>query len=153
MQNVRRNASHRTLRIAPVLALFVCALVAMGCRAVLGASLAELDAADIAIGEIKLAPVGRALIMGKNKGIIRVYVDKTDARLLGATLVAVKGENLAHLLAWSIQQGLTVYDILRLPFYHPVMEEALQACFYDVLKQLELKSSAKILELEELNNE
>ena len=105
---------------------------------------------NVVVGEMRMGPVGRALIMGKNKGVMRIYVDKTNARLLGATLVAVKGEHIGHLLSWSIQQDLTVYDILRLPFYHPVIEEALQACFYDVLSKLETTSKAKILELEEL---
>jgi dihydrolipoamide dehydrogenase len=44
-----------------------------------------------------------------------------------------------------------VFDILKLPFYHPVIEEALQACFYDVLNKLDAASTAKILELEELS--
>ena len=110
----------------------------------------ELDPDATAVGEIKLAPVGRALIMGKNKGIIRIYADKASGKLLGATLVSVKGEHIAHLLAWAIQRELTVYDVLRLPFYHPVIEEALQACLYDLLKQLENKPPHKILELEEL---
>ncbi len=111
------------------------------------------DNENVVVGEMRLGPVGRALIMGKNKGVMRIYVDKTNARLLGATLVSVKGEHVAHLLAWSIQQGLTVFDIVRLPFYHPVIEEALQACFYDVLKKLEIQSPDKILELEEIKDE
>lgn len=119
--------------------------------ATVGAGWADLaNDENVVIGEMRLGPVGRALIMGKNKGVMRVYVDKNTAKLLGATLVSVKGENVAHLLAWSIQQGLTVFDILRLPFYHPVIEEALQACFYDVLKKLEIQPAARILELEEL---
>ncbi len=118
----------------------------------IGASWTELkDNARVVVGEMRIGPVGRALIMGKNKGIMRVYVDKTDARVLGATLVSVKGENVAHLLAWSIQQGLTVFDLLRLPFYHPVMEEALQAALYDVVKKLDIKFPGKVLELEEMN--
>ena len=122
--------------------------------ATIGADWSGLAANDrVVVGEMRMGPVGRALIMGKNKGIMRVYVDKTNARVLGATLVSVKAENIAHLLAWSIQQGLTVFDILRMPFYHPVIEEALQACFYDVLKKLDIKSQAKILELEEIPDE
>ncbi|TNF34782.1 MAG: dihydrolipoyl dehydrogenase, partial [Gammaproteobacteria bacterium] len=81
-----------------------------------GASLSELDADAIAIGEIKLAPVGRALIMGKNKGLIRVYADKASGKVLGASMVSVKGENLGHLLCWSIEMGLTVQQLLRMPF-------------------------------------
>jgi dihydrolipoamide dehydrogenase len=73
--------------------------------AVVGSAWNDLDPERIAIGEVKLGPLGRALIMGKNKGMIRVYADKDDGRLLGASLVAPKGENLAHLLAWSIQRA------------------------------------------------
>ncbi len=121
--------------------------------ATIGADWSTLkDSENVVVGEMRMGPVGRALIMGKNKGIMRIYVDKTNATLLGATLVSVKGENVAHLLAWAIQTGLNVFDILKLPFYHPVIEEALQACFYDVLDKLDIKSSAKILEIEELSS-
>lgn len=118
-----------------------------------GQSWAELEGnEDVVVGEMRMGPVGRALIMGKNKGVMRVYVDKNSAAILGATLVSTRAENVGHLLAWAIQQGLTVYDVLRLPFYHPVIEEALQAAFYDVLKKLEIKPQGKILELEELDS-
>lgn len=108
------------------------------------------DNPDVVVGEMRLGPVGRALIMGKNKGVMRVYADKNNAKILGATLVSTKGEHVAHLLAWAIQQGMTVFDALQHPFYHPVIEEAMQACLYDVLKKLDVQSSNKILELEEL---
>ncbi len=122
--------------------------------ATVGQSWSELSHnEDVVVGEMRMGPVGRALIMGKNKGIMRVYVDKNTAVILGGALISTRGENVAHLLAWAIQLGLTVYDVLKLPFYHPVIEEALQACFYDVLKKLEVKSSDKILELGEITNE
>lgn len=122
--------------------------------ATIGTDWSELaDKENVVVGEMRMGPVGRALIMGKNKGVMRIYVDKTNGVLLGATLVSVRAENVAHLVAWSIQQGLTVFDVLRMPFYHPVIEEALQACFYDVLKKLDITSQAKILEMEELSDE
>ncbi len=122
--------------------------------ATVGKTWAELENnPDVVVGEMRMGPVGRALILGKNKGIMRVYVDRHSAAILGATLVSTRGENVAHLLAWAIQLGLTVYDVLQLPFYHPVIEEALQACFYDVLKKLDIKSNAKILELGEITSE
>ncbi len=96
-----------------------------------GQSWRELDEDRIAIGEVRMGPVGRALIMGKNKGILRVYADNTDGRLLGAEMVCAKGENIGHLLAWAIQHELSVFDLLSLPFYHPTMEEALQGALYD----------------------
>ena len=114
--------------------------------ATVGSQLSELNENDIAIGEIQFAPVGRALIMGKNRGLLRLYVQKSDGLLLGACMCCVKAENLAHLICWSIQQGLTVFDMLKMPFYHPVIEEALQAALYNVLPQLDVKQD--LIELE-----
>ncbi len=107
--------------------------------ATVGAQLSELNQDEIVIGEIQFAPVGRALIMGKNRGLLRLYVQKSDGLLLGACMCCVKAENLAHLICWSIQQGMTVFDMLKMPFYHPVIEEALQAALYNALPQLDVK--------------
>jgi dihydrolipoamide dehydrogenase len=107
----------------------------------------ELDQETTVIGEVNLAPVGRALIMGKNKGIIRVYADKASGKLLGSEMICTKGENLAHLLAWCIQQDLTVGELLQMPFYHPVIEEALQAALYDLYGKVDQKNSSPITEL------
>jgi dihydrolipoamide dehydrogenase len=111
-----------------------------------GAQLDELDESTIAIAEMQFAPVGRALIMGKNRGLLRVYVNKADGLVLGAAMACVKGEHLAHLLAWSIQQGLTVFDLLKMPYYHPVIEEALQGALYGVLSELDVKEETVELE-------
>jgi len=113
-----------------------------------GAQLSEIDQDAIVIGEIQFAPVGRALIIGKNRGVLRLYVRKTDGLLLGASMCCVKAENLAHLITWSIQQGMTIFDILKMPFYHPVIEEALQAALYNALSQLDGKHH--LVELERL---
>jgi dihydrolipoamide dehydrogenase len=97
------------------------------------------DRAEIAVGEMQFGPVGRALIMSKNKGILRLYAEKASGKLLGAAMIAPKGENLGHLLAWSIQQELTVFDLLKMPYYHPVIEEALQATLYDLVNKVDPK--------------
>lgn len=116
--------------------------------ATVGAQLSELNEDEIAIGEMSFAPVGRALILGKNRGLLRLYVQKSDGLLLGACMCCVKGENLAHLIAWSIQSGMTVFDMLKMPFYHPVIEEALQGALYSVLSQLDIKQD--LVELERI---
>jgi dihydrolipoamide dehydrogenase len=110
----------------------------------------DLDQGSTAIGQIRFAPVGRALIMGKNKGVLRVYGDKATGRLLGAEMIGPKGENLAHLLCWCIEQDLTVGQLLRMPFYHPVIEEALQAALYDLYAKVETKNTGGLVELERL---
>lgn len=116
--------------------------------ATVGAQLSELNEDEIAIGEMPFSPVGRALILGKNRGLLRLYVQKSDGLLLGACMCCVKGENLAHLIAWSIQSGMTVFDMLKMPFYHPVIEEALQGALYSVLSQLDIEQD--LVELERI---
>ncbi|NIP73349.1 MAG: dihydrolipoyl dehydrogenase [Gammaproteobacteria bacterium] len=114
--------------------------------ATVGSAWDELDPERIAVGEMRLGPVGRALIMGKNKGMIRLYADRSDGRLLGAALAAPRGEDLAHLLAWSTQQGLTAADLLKMPYYHPTIEEALQAALRDLRRNLGLQDELPELE-------
>ncbi len=101
-----------------------------------GTPYSELDPDGIVVGEMRLGPLGRALIMARNKGIVRLYVDKHSAKLLGGAMVAPNAEHLGHLLAWCIERGLTVLDMLRLPFYHPTVEEALQSAARDALLKL-----------------
>ena len=115
-----------------------------------GQPYASLDPETTAIGEVQMAPVGRAIIMAKNKGVIRVYADKTTGTMLGAEMVCIKAENLGHLLAWSIQQGLKVGELLQMPFYHPVIEEALQAALYDLYAKVDAKNPGPITELSPL---
>jgi dihydrolipoamide dehydrogenase len=104
--------------------------------ATVGAAWNELEHERIAVGEVRLGTVGRALIMGRNRGVLRVYADKTDGRILGAAMVAPAGEHLAHLIAWSIQQRLTVFDMLKLPYYHPTIEEAVQRALNNLIDKV-----------------
>lgn len=100
----------------------------------IGARLDEVP--DAVIGHQRFGPVGRALIMGRNRGLIRLYAQRGSGRLLGASMVGPRVEHLAHLVAWSVQQGHTVQQIQRMPFYHPVIEEALQDALKDTAKRL-----------------
>jgi len=91
-----------------------------------GARYRALDLDNTLIGSVALGMLGRALIMGRNKGMLRLYADKAGGRLLGASILAPHGEHLGHLLNWCIEQRLTILQMLRMPFYHPVLEEAIQ---------------------------
>jgi dihydrolipoamide dehydrogenase len=112
-----------------------------------GTRFADLEPDSFKVGEMKIAPVGRALIMGRNRGTIRVYADQKSGRVLGAEMVTPRGENLAHLLAWCIQKKMTVGELIQMPFYHPVMEEALQAALTSLYHQVETKNAGPIAEL------
>lgn len=79
---------------------------------------------------------GRAIVLGKNKGAIEVYIDKNSRKLLGAELFVESAEHMAHLLAWMISENVTIDDILQKPFYHPTLEEGLRTAFKHARRQL-----------------
>ena len=88
--------------------------------------------------------------MGRNKGMLRVYGDRQSGRILGAEMIGPRCEHLAHLLCWSIEQELTVGRLLRMPYYHPVIEEALQAALYSLYRKVEAKKPGGLVELDSL---
>ena len=106
---------------------------------VVGARYADLLAQygdNLAVGQVSFENQGRSRVMLVNKGRMRVYADKNSGRFLGAEAIGPSAEHLAHLLAWSHQQGLSIAQMLDMPFYHPVIEEGLRTALRDVAKQL-----------------
>ncbi len=89
-----------------------------------------------AIGEVDWARQGRARVLRKNYGMTRIYATREDRKLSGAELAGPGAEHMAHLLAWAVQQGLTVDAALRMPFYHPVLEEGLRTALQGVKADL-----------------
>jgi dihydrolipoamide dehydrogenase len=80
--------------------------------------------------------------MVKNRGKLRVYGDRGTGRLLGGCLCAPAGEHLGHLLAWSIQQGLTAFDLQQMPYYHPVLEEGLRTAIDSLARSVEARADS-----------
>ncbi|OGR65125.1 MAG: dihydrolipoyl dehydrogenase [Elusimicrobia bacterium GWB2_63_22] len=104
--------------------------------AVAGAARKELKPGSFCCGELEYKSQGRARIMNAGRGRLRVYGEKRSGKLLGAEIVGPRAEHAAHLLAWCIGRGLTVADLLRLPVYHPVLEEGLSEALEDLSAKL-----------------
>jgi dihydrolipoamide dehydrogenase len=96
--------------------------------AIAGESHAQLRqrGADFASGGASFDDQGRSRVMGRNAGQVQVYGERTSGRFLGAEMIGPDAEHIGHLLAWSVQHGLTVQQMLDSPFYHPVVEEGLR---------------------------
>lgn len=52
-------------------------------------------------------------------------------------MIGPAAEHLGHLLAWSVQRGDTVQQMLDSPFYHPVIEEGLRTGLRSLLDALQ----------------
>jgi dihydrolipoamide dehydrogenase len=104
--------------------------------AAVGQVFGELNEDETVVGEFDFSDQGRAVMAAENRGWLRVYADRNDGRLVGAELCAPRGEHLAHLLACAIQQRMTAQEFLRLPFYHPTVEEGMESAVRKIAKLL-----------------
>ena len=116
--------------------------------ALAGARYADLDLDAIEIGEVFWEDQGRARVMGRNAGLTRLYARRECGTLVGAEMFGPRVEHTVHLLAWAIQEGLTVERALENPFYHPVIEEGIQTALRDLQAQLQLAPPRRAEDLE-----
>lgn len=107
--------------------------------AAIGQRFTDLDVDQCLIGSVDFASQGRALTAQRNKGVLRVYAAREDARLIGSEMCAPAAEHMAHLLALAIGRGLTAHDLLAMPFYHPVLEEGLRTALRDIARKSEIR--------------
>jgi dihydrolipoamide dehydrogenase len=128
---------HHRPRRAPLSIVFSDPQIAM-----VGASHAELTATCQAFdtGRVSFVDQGRSRVMRRNGGALHVYAERGSGRLLGAEMIGPAAEHLGHLLAWSVQRGDTVQQMLDSPFYHPVVEEGLRTALRQVQDALQLPS-------------
>lgn len=112
--------------------------------AVVGQRHADLPEGQWVGGTVDFARQGRARVAQCNHGRLNVYAEHGSGRLLGAELCAPAGEHMAHLLALAVEQRLTVHDLLRMPFYHPVLEEGLRTALRDAASHLPKASDSDL---------
>jgi dihydrolipoamide dehydrogenase len=103
---------------------------------IVGGGFRSLKAGSFATGQVSFEDQGRSRIMLKNKGLLNVYGDLASGRFLGAEMLAPGAEHLAHLLAWALQNRMTVAQMREMPFYHPVIEEGLRTALRDLDSKL-----------------
>ncbi|MDR7332555.1 dihydrolipoyl dehydrogenase [Roseateles asaccharophilus] len=110
--------------------------------ALAGASHRELTAtgSPFDVGRVSFADQGRSRVMLVNQGALHVYAERGTGRLLGAEMIGPAVEHLGHLLAWSVQRGDTIQQMLDCPFYHPVIEEGLRTALRQLHSDLHLPS-------------
>ncbi len=100
--------------------------------AIVGGGFRALQPGAFVTGTVNFENQGRARILLKNKGLLNIYADKATGNLLGAEMLAPAAEHLAHLLAWALQNAMTIPQMLKMPFYHPVIEEGLRTALRDL---------------------
>jgi dihydrolipoamide dehydrogenase len=104
--------------------------------ATVGQSYRNLKPGSFAVGEVSFEDQGRSIVMLQNRGLLRVYAEHGSGRFIGAEMIGPRAEHLAHLLAWACQNEMSVPKMLKMPFYHPVIEEGLRTALRDAEEKL-----------------
>lgn len=112
----------------------------------------DLPPQGVVIGEVDFTNQGRSRVILKNQGKLRVYASREDGRFLGAEMAGPAVEHIAHLLAWAVQQELTIGAMLEMPFYHPVIEEGLRTALRHAAEELAAARLTSVREAEQLVN-
>lgn len=105
--------------------------------AAVGQSAQDLGGSGYVTGEVSFADQGRARVIGENHGRLRVYVEKSSGRIVGAEMFAPHAEHLAHLLALAIERRMRVSEMLDMPVYHPVLEEGMRTALRRTLSSID----------------
>lgn len=91
---------------------------------------------DMLIAEGDFSHQSRAMTMVANEGRIRIYVEKSTGRIIGAEMAIPGAEHIAHWLALVIDKQMTVSELLAVqPFYHPTLQEGVADALRSILRK------------------
>jgi pyruvate/2-oxoglutarate dehydrogenase complex dihydrolipoamide dehydrogenase (E3) component len=105
-----------------------------------GVGITEKDAREkgykLKIGQIPMSRVARAIERDETAGLMKVIVDASNDRVLGATILAIEGGELVHVL-YTLMLGNLPYTLLKgAVFIHPTLAEG----FFALMESVKLDS-------------
>jgi len=100
------------------------------------AEVEQNHASRYAMASFDFADQARAKVLARDQGLMKIWAEKGSGVLLGAEIFGPDAEHLAHLLAWAMQQKLSVKALLGMPYYHPVLEEGLRSLLRELQKRV-----------------
>jgi len=88
--------------------------------------------APVLIGERPMSRVGRAVEKGEEQGFLRILVDPTSERVIGATLLGVDADEAVHALLTLMYAGVSYKVMQRAVHIHPTVSELLPTVLGDL---------------------
>lgn len=87
---------------------------------------------ELAIGKFPLRALGKAMAENEIAGEVKMIGDKKTDKLLGVHVIGIHATEIIHVAALAINQGLTVTQLGKLIFGHPVISEAIMEAAHDL---------------------
>ena len=89
-------------------------------------------------GTARFPETGRAIAMGVQHGIWRLYADAATGEILGAVILGPNADDLIHIISTMMHYHGTARDIMdRMPWYHPTQSEVIMNLARDIIPLLD----------------
>ncbi|SDY56113.1 dihydrolipoamide dehydrogenase [Proteiniborus ethanoligenes] len=79
---------------------------------------------EIEVGKFPFASNGKALTLGSTEGFVKIIIDKTTRKVIGASIIGPNATDLINEISISIANGLTVDQITKTIHPHPTTSES-----------------------------
>lgn len=93
------------------------------------------DGLDYVVGRSQFADNARGQIMCET-GFLKLVVDATDKRILGAHIVCERASELIHVVQAHMSHGATIEHVIEQVFNYPTLGEAFKYAAYDAMGRL-----------------
>lgn len=80
---------------------------------------------DVEIGMFPMASNGKALTLGVSEGFVKIIVDKSSKKILGASIVGPNATDLINEISIAMTNDLKVEDITKTIHPHPTTSESI----------------------------
>jgi len=89
-------------------------------------------------GSARFPQTGRAITMGVQHGIWRLYADTGTGEILGSVILGPNADDLIHIISTMMRYHGTVHDIMDgMPWYHPTQSEVIMNLAREILSKLD----------------
>lgn len=79
---------------------------------------------------------GKSILMEANYGFVQVTADAHSGEILGAEIVGRDAGELIHSFAVALTLKATVFDLLKVPWYHPTLSEIISYPLEEIAEKI-----------------
>jgi pyruvate/2-oxoglutarate dehydrogenase complex dihydrolipoamide dehydrogenase (E3) component len=120
--NLLAGASRKVTDRIPIYALFTDPPLG---RVGMTVEQARKAGCELLVGKMPMSRVSRAIERGETQGFMKVIVDKSSRRILGAAILGASGDEVVQSLLEAIRQGMTAEQVTHGVRIHPTVAELL----------------------------
>lgn len=95
------------------------------------------------IAEFPFDDHGKSILMEATSGYVKAWADRESGNLIGAECVGKDAGELIHSMAVAVSMGATVFDLLKVHWYHPTLSEIWSYPLEDIAEAIQSSKSTE----------